>query len=129
MSIAFAVLHNDSCCGLNNLKKCTYFILLFSAPPVFTVLPISRGILDNERAMFHCQASGYPTPSMYWSKDGEGMITSTGRYINPFPNSHHLSHQLMFLGNVYCKQYEPRSDCTWQKYMLYVAEGSSGGVA
>ena len=51
---------------------------------------MSHGVQVGERAMFHCQASGHPTPSMYWSKDGEGMISSTGIELEMFLVEHSI---------------------------------------
>ncbi|XP_053381213.1 hemicentin-1-like [Mercenaria mercenaria] len=53
--------------------------------PEMTLLPLSQGVKVGSRVFLHCQASGVPDPTYSWSKDGEGVITSTPQrqiYLN-----------------------------------------------
>jgi len=42
-----------------------------SVPPSFTTLPINQTVNEDDQTIFHCAATGNPTPRITWIKDGE----------------------------------------------------------
>ena len=44
--------------------------LLNSVPPSFTTIPINQTVNEDDQTIFHCAATGNPTPRITWIKDG-----------------------------------------------------------
>ena len=44
--------------------------LFFSVPPSFTTIPINQTVNEDDQTIFHCAATGNPTPRITWYKDG-----------------------------------------------------------
>ena len=42
-----------------------------AVPPSFTTTPIDQTVQDGNEATFHCRATGNPTPTITWLKDGK----------------------------------------------------------
>ncbi|XP_020621934.1 hemicentin-1-like isoform X3 [Orbicella faveolata] len=40
-------------------------------PPGFTTIPINQTVNEDDQTIFHCAATGNPTPRITWIKDGE----------------------------------------------------------
>ena len=47
--------------------------------PYFTRRPTDHSVVEGHEAMFHCTASGNPSPIMTWLKDGK--IVGTGEIL------------------------------------------------
>ena len=42
-----------------------------SVPPGFTTIPINQTVNEDDQTIFHCAATGNPTPRITWIKDGQ----------------------------------------------------------
>ena len=51
---------------------CSDCVLLL-VPPSVIIKPTDQMIMENEEVMFHCIATGNPTPEITWFKDGKTM--------------------------------------------------------
>uniref|UniRef100_A0A7N6B015 Neural cell adhesion molecule L1 n=1 Tax=Anabas testudineus TaxID=64144 RepID=A0A7N6B015_ANATE len=52
-----------------------YKVHNMSQPPVLTEMPTSHTVFSREDLNLPCEASGNPTPSFRWVKDGEGFFS------------------------------------------------------
>ena len=48
---------------------------MFVVPPRWTVEPTDANVASGQDVMLHCQADGYPVPSIMWRK-AVGMCTA-----------------------------------------------------
>ena len=51
------------------------FLSLVAVPPGFTATPVDQTVHENDEAIFHCTATGNPTPTITWLKDGKTVAT------------------------------------------------------
>ena len=59
------------------IYQCSYIYKIyqcFSVPPEVTVDPTEQDFQVGRKVSFMCVASGNPTPSYYWLRDGELLI-------------------------------------------------------
>ena len=42
-------------------------------PLSFTTTPVNQTVQEGDEVMFHCRATGNPTPTITWFKDGKTM--------------------------------------------------------
>ncbi|KAL3871612.1 hypothetical protein ACJMK2_039603 [Sinanodonta woodiana] len=54
--------------------------------PEFTKRPANQRVIEGERAVFECMATGNPAPSMSWVKDFQKEILVTGLYYEVHDN-------------------------------------------
>lgn len=56
------------------LMFCNYaYLYLLSVPPSLNTKPSDQIIMENQEVIFHCTATGNPTPEITWTKDGENL--------------------------------------------------------
>ena len=62
-------------CSVSNARA--YHKRLFSAtdPPTLTVTPTNLTMAEGHNATFRCSATGNPTPTITWMKDGQTVAT------------------------------------------------------
>lgn len=53
-------------------------------PPRWTVEPVDANVAAGQEAIIHCQAEGYPTPTITWKK-------AIGKFNFPYKNNKNLS--------------------------------------
>ena len=49
---------------------CVYYI---SVPPSFDSRPTNQTVIEGTNTTFHCTATGNPTPTITWMKDGKSV--------------------------------------------------------
>jgi len=52
-----------------------YIALSFSVPPSFTSKPGNQSVTEGDETIFHCTATGNPTPKITWLKDGKTVAS------------------------------------------------------
>ncbi len=67
----------------------TFFCLRLADPPVITKAPVTTKVKAGGIAAFLCAATGDPTPTIAWRKNGNVISFATSRYI--------LSYMLVYL--------------------------------
>ena len=66
--------HLCSFTSISFLTKCIHLFSILSVPPEVTIEPSKQDFQNGRKASFVCVATGYPTPSYYWLRDGELLI-------------------------------------------------------
>ena len=46
------------------------YISFISVPASFTTIPINQTVNEDDLTIFHCAATGNPSPTITWIKDG-----------------------------------------------------------
>ena len=59
---------DTSCC-----LSCDVCLYWFPVPPTVTEAPQSKTINEGDRLQLTCKASGQPTPTITWTKDGNQL--------------------------------------------------------
>ncbi len=54
--------------------------MYIAVPPSLTTKPSDKTIIENKEVIFHCTATGNPTPKITWIKDG--MTVATGNTLS-----------------------------------------------
>lgn len=66
------------------LLNVIYFFILFlsyAATPQFTVTPQDQTVLEGQTVDFPCEASGYPTPLIIWTRGGSPLSSDRRNVI------------------------------------------------
>ena len=50
-----------------------YFSIVVS--PSLITRPANKTVIEADQAMFHCEATGNPTPTIKWIRDGETVVS------------------------------------------------------
>ena len=69
------------------INKLNILLKPITVPPSLTTTPIDQTVQEGNMAIFHCRATGNPTPTITWLKDG--MTVGQGDTLNLIVNRNH----------------------------------------
>jgi len=52
-------------------------LILTTDFPSFSIVPVNQTVKEADTAIFHCTATGNPTPKITWLKDGTTVATGS----------------------------------------------------
>nr|CAH8853186.1 unnamed protein product [Trichobilharzia regenti] len=64
-------------------------IVTVDSPPAFSVTPDDLTVNEGEIAVFHCVATGYPMPAIYWELPDKTPIFPGDQTVHEFHNGKH----------------------------------------
>jgi len=62
------------------INKLNILLKSITVPPSLTTTPTDQTVQEGNMATFHCRATGNPTPTITWLKDG--MTVGQGETLN-----------------------------------------------
>ena len=75
------------------INKLNILLKPITVPPSLTTTPIDQTVQEGNMAIFHCRATGNPTPTITWLKDGmtvgQGETVGQGDTLNLIVNRNH----------------------------------------